>query len=132
MAEKLTIGKLAAATGVSIETIRYYQRRGLLSIPSKPLNSHRCYPPEQIKRLRFIRRAKALGFTLNEIASLLQFDEVCACAETRAFATQKLQIIDAKLADLTAMRKALANLIYECELSGMKGACPIIHTLAVD
>ena len=132
MAAELTIGKLADAVGVNIETIRYYQRRGLLDEPPKPPGGHRRYAPQQVKRLRFIKRAQVLGFALEEIAGLLQLDEACACAETRDLAAHKLQIIDAKLADLTAMRKVLADLMHECESSGMKGACPIIHTLAAD
>lgn len=132
MAAELTIGKLADAAGVNIETIRYYQRRGLIDEPPKPLGGHRRYAPQQVKRLRFIKRAQVLGFTLEEIAGLLRLDEAGACAETRDLAAHKLQIIDAKLADLTAMRQALADLMRECESSGMKGVCPIIHTLAAD
>lgn len=67
MGTELTIGKLAAAAGVNIETIRYYQRRGLLNEPPKPLGEHRRYAPEQAKRVRFIKRAQALGFTLDEV-----------------------------------------------------------------
>jgi MerR family transcriptional regulator, mercuric resistance operon regulatory protein len=132
MAAGFTIGKLANAAGVNIETIRYYQRRGLLDEPPKPLAGHRRYAPQQVRRLRFIRRAQALGFTLDEIAGLLALDEARACAQTRDLAAHKLQIIDAKLADLNAMRKALADLMQECESSGMQGDCPIIHALAAD
>lgn len=83
MATELTIGKLADAAGVNVETIRYYQRRGLLDEPAKPLGGHRRYPVDMVKRLRFIKRAQALGFTLSEVGGLLTLDESCACAETR-------------------------------------------------
>ncbi len=104
-------GPVPANASVNVETIRYYQRRGLLSEPDKPLNGHRRYPAELVKRVRFIKRAQVLGFTLEEIAGLLQLDLTHACAETRDLAARKLQIIEQKLADLTVMRKALAKLM---------------------
>ncbi|MEP6609907.1 MAG: Hg(II)-responsive transcriptional regulator [Burkholderiaceae bacterium] len=132
MDSNLPIGRLAANAGVNVETIRYYQRRGLLSEPDKPLNGHRRYPAESVKRLRFIKRAQVLGFTLDEIAGLLQLDVVHACAETRDLGARKLQIIEQKLADLTAMRKALAKLMRQCDSLDGTGACPIIDALATD
>lgn len=98
MATELTIGKLADAAGVNVETIRYYQRRGLLDEPAKPLGGHRRYPVDMVKRLRFIKRAQALGFTLSEVGGLLTLDESCACAETRARAARKLALIEQKMA----------------------------------
>lgn len=83
MSKELTIGKLAEAVGVNVETIRYYQRLGLLDQPTKPLGGHRRYGVEQAKCLRFIKRAQALGFTLSEIGGLLRLDKGCACVETR-------------------------------------------------
>ena len=132
MATELTIGRLAAEAGVNVETIRYYQRRGLLHEPDRPMNGHRSYAAEAIKRVRFIKRAQVLGFTLDEIGSLLDLDESCACAETRELAEHKLQVIDEKLADLKAMRKALTALLRQCDTGTIKGACPIIHALAAD
>ena len=132
MATELSIGRLAAEAGVNVETIRYYQRRGLMHEPDKPMNGHRSYPPDTIKRVRFIKRAQALGFTLDEIASLLGLDEACACAETRELAEHKLQVIEEKLADLKAMRKALGALLRQCDTGTIKGGCPIIHALAAD
>ena len=132
MDSNLPIGRLAANTGVNVETIRYYQRRGLLSEPDKPLNGHRRYPVESVKRVRFIKRAQVLGFTLEEIAGLLQLDVTHACAETRDLAGRKLQIIEQKLADLSAMRKALAKLMRQCDSLDGTGACPIIDALATD
>lgn len=132
MTTELTIGRLADEAGVNVETIRYYQRRGLMVEPDKPTNGHRRYALDAIKRVRFIKRAQVLGFTLDEIGSLLQLDEVGACAETRELATHKLQVIEEKLADLKAMRKALTTLLHQCDTGASQGACPIIHALAAD
>ena len=132
MVSEWSIGRLAGEAGVNVETIRYYQRRGLLAEPAKPASGHRRYSPELAKHLRFIRRAQALGFTLDEIASLLSLDEARACAETRDMAARKLELIRSKLADLTAMRKALSTLMRECDSAGSTGACPIIHALGTD
>ena len=132
MDSNLPIGRLAANAGVNVETIRYYQRRGLLSEPDKPLNGHRRYPAASAKRVRFIKRAQVLGFTLEEIAGLLQLDVAHACAETRDLGERKLRIIDQKLADLNAMRKALATLMRQCDSIDGTGACPIINALATD
>lgn len=132
MATELTIGKLADAAGVSIETIRYYQRRGLLNEPPKPLGGHRRYAPSQAKRLRFIKRAQALGFTLEEIGALLTLDAACVCGETRALAVRKLGLIKQKMADLAAMRQALGDLVQQCDDGNGEASCPIIDVLACD
>ena len=132
MTSELSIGRLAAEAGVNVETIRYYQRRGLLAEPERPLNGQRRYPAELTKHVRFIRRAQVLGFTLEEIAGLLRLEEARACAETRELADRKLQVIDSKLADLKAMRKALAKLVRQCDAPDSKSCCPIIHALAAD
>lgn len=132
MATELTIGKLADAAGVSIETIRYYQRRGLLNEPPKPLGGHRRYAPSQAKRLRFIKRAQALGFTLEEIGALLTLDAACACGETRALAVRKLGLIKQKMADLAVMRQALGDLVQQCDDGNGEASCPIIDVLACD
>ena len=113
MVAEQTIGKLAKATGVSIETIRYYQRRGLLDEPAKPLGGHRHYSADAAKRVRFIKRAQALGFTVAEVGDLLTLDEACACTATRALATRKLALIEQKIADLTAMRQLLGGLVQQ-------------------
>ncbi|MBN9205923.1 Hg(II)-responsive transcriptional regulator [Methylibium petroleiphilum] len=132
MTSELSIGRLAAEAGVNVETIRYYQRRGLLAEPERPLNGQRRYPAELTKHVRFIKRAQVLGFTLEEIAGLLRLEEARACAETRELADRKLQVIDSKLADLKAMRKALAKLVHQCDAPDSKSCCPIIHALAAD
>lgn len=130
MGTELTIGKLADASGVNIETIRYYQRRGLLDEPPKPLGGHRRYAPEQAKRVRFIKRAQALGFTLDEVGALLTLDAASACGETRALAVRKLGLIEQKMADLTAMRQALGGLVQQCDAGDGGANCPIIDVLA--
>lgn len=132
METELTIGKLADAAGVNIETIRYYQRRGLLDEPPKPLGGHRRYAPEQAKRVRFIKRAQALGFTLDEVGALLTLDVACACGETRALAVRKLGLIEQKMADLAAMRQALGGLVQQCDAGDGGASCPIIDVLAGD
>lgn len=130
MATELTIGKLTDAAGVNIETIRYYQRRGLLDEPPKPPGGHRRYAPEQTKRLRFIKRAQPLGFTLDEVGALLTLDAACACGETRALAVRKLGLIEQKMADLAAMRQALGGLVQQCDAGDGGANCPIIDVLA--
>jgi MerR family transcriptional regulator, mercuric resistance operon regulatory protein len=131
MRRDLTIGKLAERAGVNVGTSRYYQRRGLLDEPKKPLGGYRHYPPDTAKRVRFIKRAQALGFTLEEIAGLLRLEAASACAETRELAAHKLALIQEKLAELTAMRKGLAALVSECDKGG-KRPCPIIQMLVTD
>jgi MerR family transcriptional regulator, mercuric resistance operon regulatory protein len=131
MAE-LTIGRLAGEAGVNVETIRYYQRRGLMTEPDKPVNGQRRYAVDAVRRVRFIKRAQVLGFTLEEVSSLLALDEAHACAETRDLAALKLETIEGKLADLKAMRKALTSLLRQCDTGSVKTACPIIHALAAD
>ena len=132
MAAELTIGKLAQASGVSIETIRYYQRRGLLDEPAKPPGGHRRYAVEHAKRLRFIKRAQVLGFTLDEVGGLLRLVEGHECTETRALAARKLALIEQKMTDLAAMRQVLGELLRQCETSEIRAACPIIEVLAQD
>lgn len=132
MSVEVTIGVLAKHGGVNVETIRYYQRRGLLPEPSKPSGGFRKYDPDSVKRVRFIKRAQSLGFTLDEILGLLALDEKTACLETRQIAADKLELIHEKLADLMRMRKALSSLVHACDESSASGSCPIIHLLVQD
>ena len=131
MRSDLTIGKLAELAGVNVETIRYYQRRKLLDEPRKPLGGYRRYPTEMAKRVRFIKRAQALGFTLEEVGGLLRLDAPSACDETRELAAHKLALIQEKLAELTAMRRGLSALVAKCDTSGDR-PCPIIQMLVTD
>lgn len=132
MARNLTIGRVARLAGVGVETIRFYQRRRLLEEPPKPREGYRRYPEEAVKRIRFIKRAQVLGFTLEEVASLLDLEKARACAETRAMAAHKVDLIDRKLTDLTAMREALASLIEQCDAGEPAKGCPIIDVLSRD
>lgn len=134
MPEELTIGRLAAAAGVHVETIRYYQRRGLLKVPPKPYRGVRRYPAQLSERVLFIKRAQALGFKLDEILHFPGLDASGCCATTRALAAQRLATIEVKLAELAAMRDALAELVRRCD-SGQSladKACPIIDVLSSD
>lgn len=126
----LTIGEVAKAAQVNVETVRYYQRRGLLRVPDKPLNGQRRYADEDVSRLKFIRRAQALGFTLEEIENLLRLDGADCCNDTHRLALHKLGMIEAKIADLASMRQVLINLVQQCELGNLQGSCPIIQSLA--
>lgn len=132
MASELMIGRVAKLAGVNVETIRYYQRRGLLAEPDKPYMGYRRYPADIVKHIRFIKRAQGLGFTLKEIAELLRLEEARACAETRALATHKMELIDQKLTGLARMRKALAGLVRQCDRKHPMKGCPIIEVLEQD
>jgi len=127
---ELPIGALAQAAGVNVETIRYYQRRGLLAEPEKPVGGHRRYAAPAGKRVKFIKRAQELGFTLEEVKALLRLEDGQSCGETRALAEHKLAIIEERLADLNRMRRLLKNLIAECATGKRPRSCPIIATLS--
>lgn len=125
---ELTIGSLAKAAGVNVETIRYYQRRGLMDEPPKPFGGHRHYAVSSVSRVRFIKRAQHLGFTLDEITELLRLEHGQSCRETRLLAESKLESIEKRIDDLSRMRSMLKDLIAECADSGRR-SCPIIETL---
>lgn len=122
----MSIGALAAAAGVSVETVRYYQRRGLLALPDRRYGTIRRYTAADRERLLFVRRAQRLGFTLDEIAQLLALDAVRDRAEARALAAARRDDIDARVADLLAMRRALDALIEHCSHGHSTEPCPII------
>jgi len=123
-AQSLTIGKLAAAGGVGVETIRYYQRRGLLETPTRDREIRR-YSSEDLRRLRFIRQAQAAGFTLEEIKELLDLDATEDRARARELARARVSALDEKIAELQKARDALKRLARECG-SGSAGPCPIL------
>jgi MerR family mercuric resistance operon transcriptional regulator len=132
MDRELSIGSLANAADVNVETIRYYQRRGLLDEPAKPLGGHRRYSPSAATRVRFIKRAQQLGFTLEEIKDLLMLEDDQNCRETRMLAEHKLDLIEERIADLTRMRRMLRGLIAQCVEGKRPRSCPIIATLSAD
>jgi Hg(II)-responsive transcriptional regulator len=124
-----TIGQLACAANVGVETIRYYQRRELLPIP-KVASGFRTYPKALVERIRFIKRAQELGFTLDEISTLLQLEDGDDRIAIRKVAADRLRQVESKLADLQKMQKMLSGLIHECEITGKSKACPIIFAMA--
>ena len=125
----LTIGRLARAADVGVETIRYYQQRKLLPIPGKS-GAFRQYAPELVERIRFVKRAQELGFTLQEIDGLLRLNDGTDRPSIRKIANARLAEIRAKLADLRRMERAIKNLVAECEHTKATLPCPIIETLA--
>ena len=129
-AVEVPIGALAERAGVNVETIRYYQRRGLVEEPTKPLGGHRRYSASAVKRVVFIKRAQQLGFTLEEVKALLRLEDGQSCSETRTLAEHKLAVIEERLADLNRMRRLLKNLISECSTGKRPRSCPIIATLS--
>lgn len=126
----LTIGRLAKAAGVGIETIRYYQRRELIPVPKTNLGTFRAYSLEIVDRVRFIKRAQELGFTLDEISTLLVLDDGANRTAIRKVAFDRLAQIRTKVDDLTRMESALSHLIHECETNGRAKKCPIIAALS--
>lgn len=125
----LTISGLVAAADVSIETVRYYQRRGLLHEPARPPGGVRRYANEHVDQLRFIKRAQAMGFTLEEIRSLLRLRGQNACHATRALAVSKLRLIDANIHELQQLREDLAQLVAACDANAEGSHCPVIERL---
>lgn len=120
-----TIGGLADAAGVGVETVRYYQRRGLLTEPARPPGEVRRYGAEDVKRLKFIRSAQAAGFTLAEIGELLALDASDDRARARELANARVAAIDAKIEELREARDALAGLARDCAKK-RGGPCPIL------
>jgi len=126
----LTIGQVAAEAAVHVETVRYYQRIGLIAEPARPGGGVRRYGDEVVKRLRFVKRAQEIGFSLDEVRQLLALDDGQNCRETRQLAEHKLAVIEQRLADLARMRKTLKSLVAECESGKRPRSCPIIATLS--
>lgn len=129
MSRALTIGRLAKAAGVNVETVRFYHRVGLLKEPPKPLYGFRNYPPEAVGQIRFIKRSQRLGFNLREIAELLKLGDG-QCQDTRQIAEQKCAQIQARLADLYAIQHSLEQFIKACNSSEQDVRCPVVGALA--
>ena len=124
---ELTIGRVAASDGVNVETVRYYQRRRLIEEPRKVFGKYRHYPRATIQRIRFIKKAQELGFTLKDIAELLCLDSETACATIREFAAQKARSMGNEISRLKRMHTALSRLVRECDKQKRTGPCPIIE-----
>jgi DNA-binding transcriptional MerR regulator len=123
--------ELAQRAGVNPQTLRYYERRGLLAAPRRSTSGYRDYPPAALQRLRFIKRAQALGFTLDEAEEVLQLAAggPAACDSARALAVTRLADIEARVADLVRMRDSLIELVDRCGLPRADRACTLLQTL---
>ena len=126
----MRIGQLARTAGVAIATVRYYERVGLLAPAGRLASGYRRYGDADLKRLRFIRRAKALGFSLEDIAELLSLGERSDVASIRAVAARKQAQIDARIAELERVRDGLRTLVAACPGHGRAEACPILNALS--
>ncbi|MBA5604189.1 Hg(II)-responsive transcriptional regulator [Duganella sp. FT3S] len=126
---QLTIGAFAKAAGVNVETIRFYQRKGLLAEPDKPYGGIRRYGASDVTRVRFVKAAQRLGFSLDEIAELLRLDDGAHCEEASGMAELKLRDVREKLADLTRMEAVLSELVCACHQRRGNVSCPLIASL---
>lgn len=127
-----TIGGVARAAGVNVETVRFYQRMGLVPVPKRVFGSFRDYPPAIITRVCFIKRAQQLGFSLAEVKNLLALEDGQSCMKAQGLAATKLATIEARIADLNRMRRTLQKLIAQCRAGDGRIRCPITETLAHD
>ncbi len=128
----LTIGAFAKAAGVHVETIRFYQRKGLLPEPAKPPGSIRRYGKTDVIRVRFVKMAQRLGFSLVEIAELLQLEDGTHCKEASLLAERKLADVRARLTDLQKMETTLSELVRSCHIQNSASSCPLITTLQTE
>ena len=124
-----TISKAAQRAGVGIETIRYYQRRGLIEEPARPVEGYRLYPEQTIARVRFIKRAQELGFSLKEVKTLVELGDE-KCLETRDLAVLKLELVETKIRDLQSIENNLRDLIHYCDTRREDEACPIYYSIS--
>lgn len=128
----LTIGGFAKLTGVGVEAIRFYQRKGLLPTPERPYGSTRRYHAADIERLRFVKRAQRVGFSLEEVGGLLHLDDGMHCNAAAVIAKARLADVRGKLADLQRIESALSKLVRQCKARRGQVSCPLIaalHTL---
>ena len=129
MATPLTIGRIARQAGVNVETVRYYQRVGLIEEPRKPGTGYRVYPASSVDRIRFIKRAQQLGFSLKEIIELLEIGDG-HCNDVREKAEAKRSQIETQIRDLQLLYETLTGLIEQCQATGESGHCPVVEALA--
>jgi Hg(II)-responsive transcriptional regulator len=123
--------QVADQAGVNVQTLRYYERRGLLPEPERSRSGYRSYNTQAVRTVRFVKRAQSLGFTLEEIESLLQLAAggPDSCAAANALATEKIAQLEHKIADLTAMRDSLGQLVATCRRSPSRRLCPLIEAI---
>jgi len=131
MNEEMTIGRVASAAGVNIQTVRYYERRRLLTPAARRESGYRLYRADALRRLRFIKNAQELGFSLEEIRSLLQLRSgpTVSCAKVREKAAAHARDIRERIERLRAMEKVLMRLVKTCQKRGTSEACPILNSL---
>jgi len=129
--EKLTIGEVEKQANVRIETLRYYERTGLVASPPRSESNYRLYPQETVRRVQFIKRAQELGFSLREITELLALRATpeTPCVDIRRRALDKITTVEEKIQALHSMKYALAKLVEECSGRGEITACPILAAL---
>lgn len=125
----LTIGALAARAGVNVETVRFYERKGLLPQPRRQQGSIRRYGPGELQRLQFVKAAQRLGFSLDEVAGLLRLEDGTHCDEARWLAQEKLADVRGRLADLRRIETVLGELVQQCGSQSGTVACPLIRAL---
>jgi MerR family mercuric resistance operon transcriptional regulator len=134
MSNMLSIGQIAKQTGVTVETVRFYEKQGLIAIPNRLASGYRQYPQDTVKRVRFIQNAKKVGFTLSNIAELLTLRQEpgSSCADIKLRATQKIEEVDQKIRDLMRIRDALDRMVVKCSDQGPLSQCPILEELDED
>jgi MerR family mercuric resistance operon transcriptional regulator len=125
----LTIGALAGAAGVGVETVRYYQRRGLLPQPRRPSGGIRRYAQADVARLKFVKAAQRLGFSLDEVMQLLELDDGTRCSQARVLADAHLHEVRQRLRDLRRVEATLARLVQQCQSTRATVSCPLIAAL---
>ena len=132
--ESLTIGKVARLAGVGVETVRFYERQGLLEVPPRRESGYRQYPRDAVSKLLFIRRAKDLGFSLKEIRELLslRLDSTATCQDVRQRAVDKIAGIEEKIRTLGKMKAVLEGLAAACQGRGPVSECPILKAMEDD
>lgn len=129
--KNMTIGKLAKLCGVGVETIRFYEREGLIHQPERKPSGYRIYPEEAVRQVHFIRQAKELGFSLKEIGELLdlRLDGERACDEVRSLAEAKMADVEEKIRVLEKMRQTLGELVFACKKNKKTEPCPILRAI---
>ena len=130
----LNIGQVAKQTGVTVEAVRFYEKKDLIAAPQRSAGGYRQYPPETVKRVLFIQNAKEVGFTLKDIGELLslRLDSGTSCTSIKLLATQKMEEVDQKIHDLERIRDALGQMILKCDSRRDMSDCPILDELEVD
>ncbi len=123
-----TISKVAKILTINIETVRFYERRGLIEQPKKPAIGYRHYPDDTVSRIRFIKRSQELGFTLDEVANLLNLND-SPCGQVQKLAEHKLAAVKEKMGDLRRLEKAIKALLAQCQSNEDNSHCPIIDSL---